>query len=44
MEFTAIVAALLRRWYIVLAGLALTAGLVYVANDAVPPTYSANGP
>lgn len=43
MEFTAVVAALLRRWYVVLVGLAMTAGLVYVANDAVPPTYSATG-
>ncbi|KQR12209.1 hypothetical protein [Cellulomonas sp. Leaf334] len=43
MEFTAVVAALLRRWYVVLVGLAMTAGLVYVANDAVPPTYSAAG-
>ena len=43
MEFTAVLAALLRRWYVVLVGLLLTAGLVYVANDAVPPTYSATG-
>ena len=43
MEFTAVVAALLRRWYVVLVGLVMTAGLVYVANDAVPPTYSAAG-
>lgn len=43
MEFTAVVAALLRRWYVVLVGLAMTAGLVYAANDAVPPTYSAAG-
>ena len=43
MEFTAVVAALLRRWYVVLVGLVMTAGLVYVANDAVPPTYSATG-
>src|SRR6188768_3255004 len=43
MEFTAVVAALLRRWYVVLVGLIMTAGLVYVANDAVPPTYSATG-
>ncbi|WP_426594497.1 hypothetical protein ACPPVS_03010 [Cellulomonas sp. McL0617] len=43
MEFTALAASLLRRWYVVLLGLALTAGLVYVAKGAVPPTYSANG-
>jgi hypothetical protein len=43
MEFTAVVAALLRRWYVVIVGVAMTAGLVYVAKDAVPPTYSASG-
>jgi hypothetical protein len=43
MEFTAVASALLRRWYVVLVGLALTAGLVYVAQGAVPPTYTATG-
>lgn len=43
MEFTTVVAALLRRWYVVLAGLLLTTGLVYGATTAVPPTYSAVG-
>ena len=43
MEFTAVAAALLRRWYVVLVGIALTTGLVYGAHVAVPPTYVATG-
>lgn len=43
MELGAIVSSLLRRWYIVLAGLIATVGLVYAAFVAVPPTYSASG-
>lgn len=41
MDFTAVVSSLLRRWYIALAGLLVTAGLVGAAFQLVPPTYSA---
>lgn len=43
MEFTAVAAALLRRWYVVLVGIALTTGLVYAVHIVVPPTYVATG-
>jgi hypothetical protein len=43
MEFTAVAAALLRRWYVVLVGIALTTGLVYGVHTVVPPTYVATG-
>ena len=38
-----VVRALARRWYIVLVGLLLTAGLVFAAYDNTPPKYSARG-
>lgn len=43
MDLGGVAAALLRRWYLVLAGVAVTAGLVLAAYTAVPPTYSATG-
>ncbi|MFI2753389.1 hypothetical protein ACGIF2_08140 [Cellulomonas sp. P22] len=43
MEITALVAALLRRWYVVVLGLLVTAGLGFAAFTAAPPTYSAAG-
>jgi len=43
MDLRGVTASLLRRWYVVLLGLALTTGLVYLAYTAVPPTYSAQG-
>jgi hypothetical protein len=43
MEFTAVAAAVLRRWYVVLVGIALTTGLVYGVHIMVPPTYVATG-
>jgi hypothetical protein len=38
-----VVRALGRRWYVVLAGLVLTCGLVYGAYGASPPEYHARG-
>lgn len=43
MEIAALAASLLRRWYIVVAGVILTAVLGALAVQAVPPTYSAAG-
>ena len=41
MDFTAVIASLLRRWYLALGGLLVTAGLVAAALYLVPPSYSA---
>ncbi|HMO10731.1 MAG TPA: hypothetical protein PKB06_04335 [Actinotalea sp.] len=43
MELAVVGMALLRRWYVTLAGLLATSGLVYLAYTALPPTYSASG-
>ena len=43
MEFTAVVAALLRRWYVVLVGSRHDRRPRVPGHDAVPPTYSATG-
>ncbi|WP_372593084.1 hypothetical protein [Actinotalea sp.] len=36
-----VAASLLRRWYLVVAGMVMTTGLAFLAFQAVPPTYSA---
>jgi hypothetical protein len=41
MEITAVTAALLRRWYVVLLGVLVTVGLVYGVHEKVRPTYDA---
>ncbi|MGB7980869.1 MAG: hypothetical protein WCF36_08780 [Candidatus Nanopelagicales bacterium] len=43
MEFDLVISALLRRWYLVMVGISVTAGLVFAAYTAVPRTYSATG-
>ena len=42
-DLTAFLGALVRRWYIVVIGLALTGGGIYLVLDRVPPTYDATG-
>lgn len=43
MDLAAVLRALTRRWYVVLVGLLVTAGLGYVVIGKVPPTYTASG-
>lgn len=43
MRFTETMKSLARRWYIVLLGLALTAGMAYLVSDKVPTTFEATG-
>lgn len=43
MELGAVAAALLRRWYVVVLGIAVTGGLVFGAYTLVSPTYTATG-
>jgi hypothetical protein len=43
MVLSEFVGAVLRRWYVVLVGLLVTAGLAYVAFTHSPPTYTARG-
>lgn len=38
-----VVKTVLRRWYVVVAGLVLTAALGYVAYSSTPPVYEASG-
>lgn len=42
MDLTIVLTSLLRRWYVLLVGLLLTAGGTYVVLERVPPTYDAS--
>ncbi|BCW73400.1 hypothetical protein [Arthrobacter sp. NicSoilB8] len=43
MQLKELIRSLARRWYVVLAGLALTAGMCAVVYERVPATYEASG-
>lgn len=43
MQLKELIRSLARRWYMVLAGLALTTGMCAVAYEKVPATYEASG-
>jgi len=43
MQLKELIKSLARRWYVVLAGLALTAGVCAVVYEKVPATYEASG-
>ncbi|MEZ0447905.1 hypothetical protein [Cellulomonas sp. ICMP 17802] len=43
MDLTAVMASLLRRWYVVVAGVLVGGALVVAALQFVPPSYSAAG-
>jgi hypothetical protein len=43
MVLSEFVGAVVRRWYVALVGLLLTAGLAYMAASAQPPVYQARG-
>jgi hypothetical protein len=43
MQLKELIKSLARRWYVVLAGLALTAGMCAVVYEKIPATYEASG-
>lgn len=43
MDLAAVIRSLLRRWYVVLAGLLITGAAGYAVLTQIPPTYTASG-